>query len=219
MSSKHFPLLDHASARKEMVASQLESRGISDSRTLAAFRRIPRHLFVRQEDRADVYGDHPLPIGQGQTLSQPFVVAYMIQALRLQPKYRVLEVGTGSGYQTAILAELVRSVYTIEYFKKLAKAAQGLLTELSYENISFAVGNGTDGWVKKNVEFDAIIVSAAPQKIPTRLVEQLAPGGQLIIPIGTRRQQLTLVHRSERSDQPLENRTLLPVRFVPMLGA
>ena len=126
-----------------------------------------------------------------------------------QPSEIVKDVNFGDSANKKIVAGV----------KKLAKAAQGLLTELSYENISFAVGNGTDGWVKKNVEFDAIIVSAAPQKIPTRLVEQLAPGGQLIIPIGTWRQQLTLVHRSDRSDQPLENRTLLPVRFVPMLGA
>lgn len=200
-------------ARQRMVETQLYSRGIRDRAILDAFRRIPRHLFVPPEERDQAYEDHPLPIGARQTISQPYVVAYMLQKLEFDGSERVLEIGTGSGYQTALLAEIVDQVYSIEYFPELAARAQQLLDHLDYANVEVRIGDGTVGWPEV-APFDAIVGSAAPQDVPLPLMEQLVPEGRLILPIGGVRQHLLLVTRSH--DGFFRRKPLLPVRFVPM---
>jgi len=202
-------------ARRRMVQTQLCTRGICDPAVLDAFGRVPRHSFVPAESRSQAYEDHPLPIGSGQTISQPYVVAYMLQKLELGGSDRVLEIGTGSGYQTALLAEIVDQVYTIEYFPELAARAEQVLSDLGYTNIAVRVGDGTVGWLQA-APFDAIVGSAAPEEIPLSLMHQLRPKGRLILPVGGFRQHLVLV---TRTCEGLFQRTpLLPVRFVPMQG-
>ena len=206
---------DFSGDRERMVDSQLAARGIEDNRVLTAFRQVPRHLFVHPEYRARACEDHPLPIGFDQTISQPFVVAYMLQAIELRGTERVLEIGTGCGYQTALLAELSASVCTVEFFPELSARARRTLDKLAYTNIAFLVGDGVEGWPDcAGPEFDAIIASAAPAEIPPRLCEQLGPGGRMILPLGSLKQELVLVRRN--ADEQLVRHTLMPVRFVPM---
>ncbi len=198
-----------------MVEVQIRSRGVHDERVLAAMRRVPRHLFVPDELQPFAYGDEPLPIGEGQTISQPYIVAYMTTALKLNEGERILEVGTGSGYQTAVLAEVSAEVFTVELLGRLSERAQPLLRSLGYTNIRFRVGDGTYGW-REEAPFDGILVTAAAEAIPRRLEEQLAPGGRMIIPVGVGFQELILVRRGRNG---FRKKRLLPVRFVPLISS
>ena len=196
-----------------MVDGQIRARGVHDGAVLSALGKVPRHLFVPPDMERYAYADEPLPIGEGQTISQPYIVAYMTAALKLQGTEKVLEVGTGSGYQTAILAELSREVLTIEVVAPLAARAQEVLGRLGYRNIRFRIGDGGLGWPEE-APFDAVMVAAAAAEIPPALEEQLAPGGRLIIPVGVEFQELCLVSRTRKG---LERERLLPVRFVPLV--
>ncbi len=200
--------------RDWMVDTQLVAGGVSDQAVLAAMRRVPRHRFMPDSDSEDAYGDFPLPIGYEQTISQPFIVAYMTQALNLKPDEKVLEIGTGSGYQAAILAELVAKVFTIEIVEPLAERAKATLAKLGYSNVIVRTGDGYQGWAEDS-PFDAIILTAAPNHIPKPLLEQLAMGGRLIVPVGDYPQRLLLIRRTVEGYQETE---LLPVAFVPMTG-
>ncbi len=197
-----------------MVALQIASRDVSDERVLAAMRRVPRHAFVPDELVREAYDDRPLPIGHGQTISQPYIVGFMSSALELSGDERVLEIGTGSGYQAAVLAELAREVYTIEIVPELGRQAEQLLRELGYENVHVRIGDGYLGWPEV-APFDAILVTAAPDHVPQPLIDQLTIGGRMILPIGEERQELVLLRRTESG---LEREQVLPVRFVPMTG-
>ena len=203
-------------ARERMVETQIKARGIKDERVLKAMLKVPRHLFVDEALRDQAYGDFPLPIGEGQTISQPYIVALMTEALELKGIERVLEIGTGSGYQTAILAELALWVYTIERFPTLLERAKKVLKELGYKNISFKLDDGTLGW-KEAAPFDAIIVTAASPDIPPPLVEQLAEGGRMVIPVGDEFSQ-TLIKGVKKGGK-LHTKALEPVRFVKLVGA
>ena len=205
---------DWTAARARMVETQLRARDIHDPRVLDAMTRVERHRFIPEPLRADAYGDHPVPIGDGQTISQPYIVAFMTQALAIEPQHRVLEIGTGSGYQAAILAELAKEVYTIEIVPALGGRARATLQELGYRNVQVRIGNGYLGWPEQ-APFDRIIVTAAPAEIPQALVDQLRPGGRLAIPVGTDDQMLRIL---ERSGGGLRTLQTLPVRFVPMVG-
>ncbi|WP_189603007.1 protein-L-isoaspartate(D-aspartate) O-methyltransferase [Salinimicrobium marinum] len=200
--------------RQQMVSQYLASRGISDKATLEAMRNVERHKMVPEAMREHAYEDRPLPIGNGQTISQPFMVAYMTQAIEPNPDMKVLEIGTGSGYQAAVLAEIVDKVYTIETVEDLAENARNKLNEMGYENIHFRIGDGYHGW-EEHAPFDAIIVTAAPENIPPKLIEQLKTGGKMIIPVGpiSSTQQLQLVEK--RKDGKINTKNLFPVRFVP----
>ncbi len=200
--------------RDRMVDTQIVGGGITDQRVIAAIRRVPRHRFIPDDESENAYGDFPLPIGHGQTISQPFIVAYMTQALKLQPNEKVLEIGTGSGYQAAILAELGVQGFSMEIVEPLAARAKETLAELGYENVIVRAGDGYQGWPDES-PFDAIILTAAPDHIPLPLLEQLAMGGRLILPVGGYSQNLILIRRTEEGYQRTE---LLPVRFVPMTG-
>ncbi len=197
-----------------MVTEQIAARGVDDARVLAAMRRVPRHLLVPEAQRALAYQDHPLPIGHGQTISQPFIVGFMTAALELDGSERVLEIGTGSGYQTAVLAELAEHVYSIEIVAPLAETARAALAELGYQNVSVRAGDGYRGWPEE-APFDAIIVTAAPGHVPEPLLEQLAVGGRMIVPVGGLLQELVLLTRSQAG---ITRERVLPVRFVPMTG-
>jgi len=201
--------------RHEMVDRQIKARGVKDPRVLAAMEKVPRHLFVPASLQYGAYGDHPLPIGEGQTISQPYIVAFMTEALALEPDDKVLEIGTGSGYQAAILGELVREVYTIEIIEELGKRAQGLLGKMGYRNIHVRIGDGYKGWPEE-APFDAIMVTAAPNEIPERLVSQLREGGLLVLPVGRPGgiQELVL---GKKTAGRLKTETLMAVRFVPMV--
>ncbi|MEW6320452.1 MAG: protein-L-isoaspartate(D-aspartate) O-methyltransferase [Acidobacteriota bacterium] len=202
-------------ARMRMVDDQLLGRDIRNERVLAAMRKVPRHLFVPEPQRDAAYGDYPLPIGHGQTISQPYIVAFMTQALAPEPTHKVLEIGTGSGYQAAVLAELSGHVYTIEIIPELAARARATLTELGYTNVDVRTGNGYLGWPEQ-APFDRIMVTAAPDEVPPALVEQLAVGGLMAIPVGAGDvQELRVL---QKSDGGLETVETLPVRFVPMTG-
>ena len=201
--------------RQRMVREQLVPRGIHDERVLAAMGKVPREEFVSENLRGQAYADQPLPIGHDQTISQPFIVAYMTEQLRPQPTDRVLEIGTGSGYQTAVLSELVKEVYTIEIVEPLAKDASARLARLGYKNSHVKIGDGYAGWPEA-APFDAIIVTCAPDKVPQPLAAQLKDGGRMVIPVGGGLdQQLYLL---EKKDGQVEQRAILPVRFVPMAG-
>jgi protein-L-isoaspartate(D-aspartate) O-methyltransferase len=207
--------LEFAAQRQFMVQRQLIPRGINDQRVLAAMAKVPREEFVAPESRTASYEDGPLPIGYGQTISQPYVVAFMTQQLRPQPGDRVLEVGTGSGYQAAILAELVSDVYSVEIVEPLAKNAETTLQRLGYKNVHVKVGDGYKGWPEQG-PFDAIIVTCAPDKVPQALVDQLKDDGRMVIPVGDRfAQQLYLF---EKKNGQLKQSATLPVRFVPMVS-
>ena len=201
--------------RELMASAQLRARGISDERVLAAMARIPRHEFVAEEYRDQAYEDHPLPIGEGQTLSQPYIVAIMLQALALSGSEKVLEVGTGSGYQTALLAELARDVYSVERHASLAHSAEEVLRGLGYGNVCVMVGDGSQG-LPVQAPFDAIAVSAAAPRIPRALFDQLQEGGKMILPVGpAQAQELELVRKQ---DGNLIVEEMEGCRFVPLIG-
>jgi protein-L-isoaspartate(D-aspartate) O-methyltransferase len=205
--------VDFAAQRQRMVDQQLKPRGIKDERVLAAMAKVPREDFVPVDERSDAYEDGPLPIGYDQTISQPYIVGFMTEQLRPKPGDRVLEIGSGSGYQAAILAELVADVYTIEIVEPLAKTAEATLQRLGYKNVHLKVGDGYKGWPEE-APFDAIIVTCAPDKVPQPLVDQLKEGGRTVIPVGERfAQQLYLL---EKQNGRLKESVTLPVRFVPM---
>jgi protein-L-isoaspartate(D-aspartate) O-methyltransferase len=206
----------YADARREMVARQLKGRDIRNERVLDAMGRVPRHEFVPALLRGAAYADRPLPIGHDQTISQPYIVAFMTQALDPKPSDRVLEIGTGSGYQAAVLAELVAKVYTVEIVAPLGERARADLARLKYANVIVKVGDGYEGW-PEHAPFDAIIVTCSPTKIPTPLVAQLRDGGRMIIPVGDQASGQELVLLDKRGGQ-VEQRGVLPVRFVPMTG-
>jgi protein-L-isoaspartate(D-aspartate) O-methyltransferase len=208
------PADDWTRAREQMVKTQLEARGIRNAAVLAAMRRVPRHELVPAGERQRAYADSPVPIGEGQTISQPYIVAYMTEQLDIRPGERVLEIGTGSGYQAAVLAELGAEVYTIEIVTPLAERAQVDLTRLGYRSIHTRAGDGYRGW-PEHAPFDAVIVTAAPDTIPQPLVDQLRVGGRMIVPVGEAYQELVLIRKTEHG---IEKVPLIPVRFVPMTG-
>jgi len=204
---------EFAKERRAMTDSQIRARGVRDPLVLAAVSKVPRHLFVPDGMRESAYADEPLPIGQGQTISQPYIVAYMTETLGLKGGEKVLEIGTGSGYQTAVLAEIVREVWTVEIVESLSLRARSILDGLGYANIRYRVGDGSGGW-PGSAPFDAVIVTAAAAKMPEILEGQLGPGGRMIVPVGTSLQELFLVRREEKG---LTREKLLAVRFVPLV--
>ena len=201
-------------ARQEMIDDQLRRRGIDDPKVLAAVAEVPRHRFVPTEYRAEAYGDHPLPIGRGQTISQPYIVALMAQVLEARPGQRVLEIGTGSGYNAAVLSKLFDRVYSIEIVEPLGRRAAATLAELGYDNVEVRIGDGYAGWPEE-APFDAVILTAAPPEVPDALLGQVAMGGRLVAPLGVEEQKLVVLTRTPRGWQ---RREILPVRFVPMTG-
>jgi protein-L-isoaspartate(D-aspartate) O-methyltransferase len=205
---------EQVAGRNTMVSGQVESRGIRNTRVLEALRKVPRHRFVPDELRGQAYRDTPLPIGHQQTISQPYIVALMTELIEPEPDMKVLEIGTGSGYQAAVLAECVDQVFTIEILPELGRLADELLQELGYDNIVTRIGDGYDGWPEE-APFDAILVTAAPPSIPKPLLEQLKIGGKLVIPVGEFSQDLVVVTRTEDG---YERRPASYVRFVPMTG-
>lgn len=206
----------YALKRQQMVQNDIRGRDVRESKVLSAMGNVPRHLFVPHGYRDQAYEDHPLPIGEGQTISQPYVVALMTEALKLKGGDRVLEIGTGSGYQAAVLAEIVREVYTIEIRKNLAEKAESVLKELGYRNVKVKYGDGYFGW-EEAAPFDAIIITAAANHIPPPLIKQLKEGGRLIVPLGSTVYFQTLILATKRKGQ-LDVEQLGPVAFVPMTG-
>jgi protein-L-isoaspartate(D-aspartate) O-methyltransferase len=208
------PKGDFKTMRERMVETQIKARGVKDHRVLDALLKVERHLFVQKDLQASAYSDQPLPIGEGQTISQPYIVALMTELLELRGDEKVLEVGTGSGYQAAILAELAKQVYSVEIIEKLATSSEKLLLELGYKNIQVKAGDGYLGWPEA-APFDAIIVTCAPDHVPKPLIEQLKEGGRLVIPVGEYGQELKkIVKRPGKS----ESTNVIPVIFVPMTG-
>ena len=204
-----------AAARQRMIEEQIRARGVTDPTVLAAMAAVPRHLFVPEGERRSAYDDQPLPIGAGQTISQPYIVALMSSLLGLKPDSRVLEVGTGSGYQAAVLSRLAREVYTIEIIQSLGERARRTLADLGYKNVHVRIGDGYRGW-REAGPFDGIIVTAAPPSIPGPLMDQLKVGGKLVIPVGRAYQDLLVL--TKRRDGGFDRESVLPVRFVPMTG-
>ena len=204
-----------AARRARMVDTQIAARGVRDPRVLAAMRKVPRHLFVEPTARAEAYEDHPVPIGNNQTISQPYIVALMTELLELPPHARVLEIGTGSGYQSAVLGEIADEVYSIEILPDLARSAADKLKQLGYKNVEVRAGDGYRGW-PEHAPFDGIIVTAAPEKIPQPLVDQLAVGGRMVIPVGGFFQELKVFTKDK--DGRVTEKDMIPVRFVPMTG-
>ena len=202
-------------ARQRMVQRDLGGRDIDNPRVLEVMGRVPRHLFVPESIRDAAYADHPLPIGQDQTISQPYIVALMTQLAQPKKTSRALDIGTGSGYQAAVLGEICKEVHSIEIVKPLADRAKRLLADLGYKNITVRHGDGYQGW-KEKAPFDVIIVAAAPDHVPQPLIDQLAPGGKLIIPVGRHHQELLMIEKKE--DGTVDKNSLIPVRFVPMTG-
>jgi protein-L-isoaspartate(D-aspartate) O-methyltransferase len=205
---------DYGPQREKMVAEQVQSRGVTDPLVLAAMRTVPRHLFVPAGATEEAYGDHPLPIGHGQTISQPYIVAFMTEALGLKGGETVLEVGTGSGYQAAVLSRIAKQVYSIEIVSPLAAEARERLARAGYRNVQVRVADGYQGWPDVG-PFDAIMVTAAAPKVPEPLKAQLRDGGRLVIPVGDENQELMVI---TRHGDRYEERRVLPVRFVPMTG-
>lgn len=206
---------DYESLRLRMVERQIRARGVRDERVLEAMRKVPRHVFVPPDLVDEAYEDHPLSIGKGQTISQPYIVALMTEALELEGNEKVLEVGTGSGYQTAILAELAREVYSIERIPELAREAEARLEDLGYTNVHIKVGNGTLGWPEE-APFDAIMVTAGAPKVPGPLKAQLADGGRLVIPVGSEFHQI--LYRIKRQKDTFSEEALTSCVFVPLVG-
>ena len=204
---------DYSALRKNMVEEQIKARGVTHLPTLLAMGSVPRHEFVPGDLKRYAYEDGPLPIGKGQTISQPYIVAFMTEALGLKNSDRVLEIGTGSGYQAAILAKIVDSVYTMEIVEELAKEAMARLHRMKYDNITVKAGDGYHGWPEK-APFDAIVVTAGAETIPQALVDQLKPGGRMIIPVGPHHGTRQLVLVTKRKNRVVK-RNLMPVRFVP----
>jgi protein-L-isoaspartate(D-aspartate) O-methyltransferase len=203
---------DWNALRERMVRSQIEARGVKNPRVLEAMRTVPRHLFVPEAQRGEAYADRPLPIGRAQTISQPYMVAVMTELLDPKPEHRILEVGSGSGYQAAVLSRLVRHVYTIEIIPELAERARAALAASGYSNVTVIQGDGYRG-LPEQAPFDGIIVTAAPEQVPEALLEQLVPDGRMVIPVGGQEQELQLLQRTE---QGIQIQRLFPVRFVPM---
>jgi len=207
----------YESERNDMVTRQLQGRDIRSPRVLQAMRKVPRHVFVPEAIQGEAYGDHPLPIGYGQTISQPYIVAFMTQQLDLTPSHKVLEIGTGSGYQAAVLAELAGEVFTIEIVPELGRQAEKVLAAQGYENVRVRVGDGYLGWPEE-APFDRIILTAAPEKLPQALVDQLMPGGRLVAPVGARYTTQQMIVLDKDRDGKTKQRSVLPVLFVPMVG-
>ncbi|RLD60589.1 MAG: protein-L-isoaspartate O-methyltransferase [Bacteroidetes bacterium] len=204
---------DYEKLREKMVRNQIEKRGVSDKKVLAALNSVERHLFVPKEYINNAYEDSPLPIGEGQTISQPYIVAFMTEILKLDKTKKILEIGTGSGYQAAVLAEVASKVYTIELIESLGKKAKTLLKKLNYNNVEVKIGDGYQGW-EEHAPFDAIIVTCSPTHIPEKLKEQLAEGGLMIIPVGPRfSQELILL---KKKNGKIKQTDVIAVRFVPM---
>jgi protein-L-isoaspartate(D-aspartate) O-methyltransferase len=199
--------------RARLVAAQFRARGVADPRVLAAMLRVPREQFVPDALRHEAFEDRPLPIGHGQTISQPYIVGYMTEALKLQPSHRVLEIGAGCGYQTAVLAELAGEIYSVELIDDLAERARAMLAQLGYSRVHVRAGDGHAGW-PEHAPFDRIVAAAAPAAVPPALVEQLADGGILVIPVGESVQELRVLQKHGGAIELLET---LPVRFVPMV--
>ena len=202
--------------RKLMIKNQLQSRGIRDDAVLEVMRSVERHNFVPENYRDRAYSDGPLPIGHGQTISQPYIVAFMTEQLQVSSQHKVLEIGTGSGYQAAILGELAKHVFTIEIIPELAEGAKNILNHLSYKNITVRAGDGYKGWPEES-PFERIMVTAAPTEIPQTLIDQLAPGGRMILPVGAQFlvQYLWVIEKDDQGTVTKEK--ILPVRFVPMV--
>lgn len=205
---------EYRESRRRMVEEQLRRRGIADLRVLAAMESVPREAFVPETMRELAFADGPLPIGSGQTISQPYVVAAMTEALSPRPGRKILEVGTGSGYQAAVLAETGVSLFTVEYIEELAARAREILESIGYRDIHFRVGDGHDGWPEE-APFDGILVTAAPREVPPALIDQLRVGGRLVIPVGHHEQELRLYRKEPDGTTPFE--TLFAVRFVPLV--
>ena len=198
-----------------MVRDQIAARGVSDKNVLTVMKKVKRHLFVPPTIESHAYSDSPLRIGHRQTISQPYIVAFMTEVAKLKPTDKVLEVGTGSGYQAAVLAELVKEVYSIEIVAPLGEEAKKRLKDLKYSNVHVKIGDGYQGW-KEHAPFDAVIVTAAPNHIPQPLIDQLKVGGRLVIPVGDSYQEL--IRLTKTKDGKVSRERLLPVRFVPMTG-
>ncbi len=203
--------------RHRMVNTQITSRDVDSEQVLAAMKNVPRHLFIPKSQRRNAYRDRPLPIGQGQTISQPYIVAYMTEILQLEPGEKVLEIGTGSGYQAAVLSEITREIYSIEIIEALGKQARERLSSLGYNVVKVKIGDGYSGW-KENAPFDAIIVTAAAGHIPPPLLQQLKQDGIMVIPVGSPYLTQTLIKLTKSPDGKIRTRSLMPVRFVPMTG-
>ena len=210
LSQNNDPFIDQ---RNRMVDEQIAKRGVTDEKVLLAMLKVKRHLFVPKDMQSSAYEDYPLSIGFSQTISQPYIVAYMTEAARLNRQDKVLEIGTGSGYQAAILAEIVRQVYTVELVEPLANSAKERLQGLGYNNIFVKQGDGYQGW-KEHAPYDAIIVTAAPEEMPQELIGQLKVGGRMVIPIGSFFQELYCITKTKEG---IEQKRLLPVQFVPMI--
>lgn len=209
-------MTDRHDERARMVDAQVRARGIVDARVLAAMARVPRHMFVPPASQAAAYGDHPLAIAGGQTISQPYIVGYMTELLALEPSHRVLEIGTGSAYQTAVLAEIAREVFTIEVVPELAAAARVRLAEMGYTNVRMREGSGWAGWPEA-APFDRVLVTAAPDALPPALKAQLTPGGMLVAPVEVNGAGDQRIVRIVRTADGFDEDVLLPVRFVPMV--
>ncbi len=208
------PEQKYKAMRDKMVTEQIEARGVLQEEVLKAMRKVPRHEFVATRLHKQAYSDYPLPIGEGQTISQPYIVALMTELLKLKGGEKILEIGTGSGYQAAVLAEIADKVYTIEIVDSLAKEAGNVLKRLGYENVNVKSGDGYQGW-KEHAPYDGIIITAAPPKIPKPLTDQLKVGGKMVLPLGVASQDLIVIEKTQKG---LEKRSIIPVRFVPMTG-
>ncbi len=205
-----------AAARARMVQQQIEDRGVKDARVLKVMREVPRHLFMPEEVRHLAHEDQPVPIGRGQTISQPYIVGFMTELLKVAPDSNVLEIGTGSGYQAAVLGRLANHVYTIEIVPELAAWSTAVLKKLEFANVTPRLGDGYKGWPER-APFDRIILTAAPPEIPKALIDQLKPGGRLVAPVGRSVWEQELVVIDKSADGKLNRRSVLPVRFVPMV--
>ncbi|MEN8204293.1 MAG: protein-L-isoaspartate(D-aspartate) O-methyltransferase [Bacteroidota bacterium] len=219
-TASHPAFSERIRERKHMVDRDIANypyQPVKDPRVLAAMMRVPRHVFIPENFRKDAYRNSPMLIGYNQTISQPFIVAHMTELLEIEPEHKVLEIGTGSGYQAAVLGELCNHVYTIEIVRPLGLQAQTLLKELGYENIHVRIGDGYEGWPEE-APFDRIIVTCAPDKIPQAILDQLAPGGRIVIPVGGQYETQILVTVSKNKKGRISSKSHYPVRFVPMTG-